>query len=186
MRATSDAQTMSKLIEDELTQRSASRQQKYQSRTQRRGARGRTRRCEDRSGRAVQPRVNGERRATRHARPAPVHFAYHAEGVAVTASMMEHGGLTRFSLAALLQTFLTSLTWLCPINCSSTEGWLTLTLADKQSLWKVTRSASDSSSLRLIPVSGEMSALVRSATECFGASNRVARHILPCESVSLM
>jgi hypothetical protein len=59
------------------------------------------------------------------------------------------------------------LTWMCSTNCSSTEGWLTLTMSDKDSLWKVTGSAGDGSSLRLVPVSGEMPALLRSATGCF-------------------
>ena len=72
-------------------------------------------------------------------------------------------------LTTLLQTFLTTLTWMCSTHGSSMEGWLTLTLADKQSLWKVSRNAEDSSTLRLIPVSGEMSPVLRGAARCFGA-----------------
>lgn len=75
--------------------------------------------------------------------------------------------MTRVGLTTLLQTFLTTLTWMCSLNGSSTEGRLRLTLADQRSLWRVARKDGDSSSLRLIPLSGKMPAALRSATDCF-------------------
>jgi hypothetical protein len=110
---------------------------------------------------------NGEAAGISGTKATPVRLAYRSRGVKVTASVADHGEMRRLGLPTLVQTFLTSLTWMCSINGAPTEGWLVLTLADRQSLWRVTRNEGDSSSLRLIPVSGEKPAVLRGATGCF-------------------
>jgi hypothetical protein len=188
---------MSKLIQDELTRLAISRQRKYQLRMKRRGrctvcgkpaaqgtrslclrhllrARERRRqegfegRTRDIPGHNPRLQGNGEGAATSGVKTSPVRLAYQTNGVQMTASVSDHGGMTRLGLTTLLETFLTTLTWMCSLDGSSTEGRLTLTLSDQCSLWKVTRKEGDSSSLRLIPVSGKMPAVLRSATGCFG------------------
>jgi hypothetical protein len=191
-----------KPIQDELTPLALSRQRKYQLRMKRQGrctvcgkpaaresrslclkhlvhVRERQRRQRGLNGHAPKvlafpPRfkMNGGRSAASGVKTSPVCFTYQTDYLEVTASMPTHGEMSRLGLTTLLQTFLATLTWLCSTNGSSTEGWLTLTLSDKRSLWRVTTSgASDGSSLRLIPVSGEMPAVLRSATGCFGGRN---------------
>jgi len=90
--------------------------------------------------------MNGGESAAGAVRTSPVRVAYQADGIEVAASMLGHGTMTRLGLTTLLQTFLTTLTWMCSTNYSPTEGWLTLTVSNKQSLWRVTRSVGDSSS----------------------------------------
>ncbi len=188
---------MKKPIQDELTHLAISRQRKYQLRMKRDGRctlcgkpaaqgsrswclkhlmRVRERRRENRKfhgldlneiGDNPQFEMNGGRSTTSGARPSPVRLTYRTDGIEVSASVSGHGGTTKLGLTTLLQTFLTSLTWMCSTNCSPTEGWLTLTLSDKDSLWRVTGSAGDSSSLRLVPVSGKMPAVLRGAIGCF-------------------
>lgn len=119
------------------------------------------------SGHSPQFEMNGRKLAASGVKTSSVRLTYRTDGIEVAASVSGHRETTRLGLTTLLQTFLTTLTWMCSTNCSSTEGWLTLTLSDKDSLWKVTGSAGDGSSLRLVPVSGEMPALLRSATGCF-------------------
>jgi hypothetical protein len=118
-------------------------------------------------GHSPQAQMHGRKSATRGAKTSPVRLTYRTDGIEVAASVAGRVGITRLELTTLLQTFLTTLTWMCSTNCSSTEGWLTLTMSDKDSLWRVTGSAGDSSSLRLVPVSGNMPPVLRSATGCF-------------------
>ena len=195
------SETVSKLIQDELTHLAMSRQRKYQLRMKRQGRctvcgkpaaqesrsfclkhlmHVRERRRQKRGFQGLAPNTpghnpqsqgNGGESATSGVKTPPVRFEYQTEGVEVTASVSGRGEITRPGLTTLLQTFLTTLTWMCSSNCSSTEGWLTLTLSDKRSLWRVARSAGDSSSLRLIPISGKIPAVLRSATGCFGNPN---------------
>jgi hypothetical protein len=184
-------------IQDELTHLAISRQRKYQLRKKRDGrctvcgepvARGsrslclkhlmhvRERRRRKRGFQGLDPRtpghnpwfrMNGGKFTSSGARTSPVRLTYRTDGIEVAASVSGRGEISRLELTTLLQTFLTTLTWMCSTNCSSTEGWLTLTLSDKDSLWRVTGSAGDSSSLRLVPVSGKMPAVLRGATGCF-------------------
>ena len=181
---------VSNRIQDDLTRLAMSRQHKYQLRMKRQGrcrvcgkptTQGSRHLCLRHLIRVREQRrkegINGHHRGmgrdgegatTNGARTAPVRLAYRTKGVEMTASVSDRGGMSGLGLPTLVQTFLTSLTWMCSVNGASTEGWLALTLANKQSLWKVARNDGDSSSLRLIPVSGKMPAVLRRATECFG------------------
>jgi hypothetical protein len=188
---------MAKLIQDELTHLALSRQRKYQLRMKRHGRcmvcgkpaaqgswslclrhrlRAQQRRRQDGfegryralPGNKPQFQRDGEGAATNGVKTSPVRLAYQTDGVEVTAAMANPGEVTGLGLTALLQTFLTTLTWMCSVNGASTEGWLTLTLADHRWLWRVTRNEGDSSSLRLVPISERMPAALRSATGCFG------------------
>jgi hypothetical protein len=188
---------MSTPILDALTYLPISRQRKYQLRMQRQGrctvcgkpaARGsralclkhllnsrESRRRAKRNGRvpntdARKPdlKVNGGNPGAPTVKSSPVKFTYQTKGIEVTAAMAGDKNMTRVGLTSLMQTFLTMLTWVCSTNCSSPEGWLTLTLSEQQSLWRVTgRGASGRSSLRLVPVSGKRPAVLRGATKWF-------------------
>ena len=189
-----------KPIQDELTHLSVSAQRKYQLRMRRDGrctvcgrpATGEARslclkhlihvREQQRKKRglsgsfhksnACEPQLpsNHGESAARAVKVWPVRFTYRTDGSDMTVSVSRLGTMTRPALTALLQTFLTTLTWVCATNGSPTEGWLTLTLSDKSSLWRVTRSPADSSSLRLVPASRPMPPLLLGATRCFGNS----------------
>ena len=175
---------MRKRIQDNLVRLAVSRQRKYQLRMRKSG------RCTV-CGKPVDPEsrsrclkhlilARDRKRWMRHhydhapnghstARPSgaaavhapPVQLAYKTDGLEISASSSNRQAVTRAELSALLDTFLTTLTWLCPINSSSTEGWLTLTVANKHSLWKVARSTGVGSPPRLIPVSGQIPAALR-------------------------
>jgi len=141
------------------------------ARERQRRKQGFNRRYHNTLGYNPQLQTNGGESAASGGKTWPVQFTYQADGIEVAASMSGHGEMTRPGLTTLLQTFLTSLTWMCSTNCSSTEGWLALTMSDKRSLWRVTRSAGDSSSLRLVPVSGKMPAVLRGAARPFCSRN---------------
>ena len=187
---------MSNCIQDDLTHLPLSRQYKYQLRMRRRGrcrvcgkpaTQGSRYLCLRHLVRAREQRrkegMNGHQRgagqdglplprnaagATKDsARQVPVRLAYRTKGVEMTASVSDRGGVTGLGLPTLVQTFLTSLTWMCSLNGAPTQGWLALTLANKESLWRVARNDGDSSSLRLIPVSGKLPAALRRVTGCF-------------------
>jgi hypothetical protein len=188
---------VSNRIQDDLTRLAMSRQHKYQLRMRRQGRcrvcgkpvaqgsrslclghviRARDRARKERSnsqrramsGDSPQLPRNGEGAATNGVKTTPVQLAYRANDVEVTASVSDHGEMMGLGLPTLVQTFLTTLTWMCSVNGSSTEGWLTLTWSDERSLWRVTRNEGDSSSLRLIPVSGKMPAVLRGPSGYFG------------------
>jgi hypothetical protein len=103
----------------------------------------------------------GEGAVTKGAKTRRVRLAYRADGLNVIAAVSDHGEMQGPGLSTLVQTFLTTLTWLCPVNGSSTEGRLSLTFSGRRSLWRVTRNEGDSSTLRLIPVSGNTPAVRR-------------------------
>lgn len=191
---------MRKPIQDELTRLPVSAQRKYQLRMRRDGrctvcgkaaageprslclkhlihAREQQRRKRGLSGslhksNAYKPHIpsNHGESAARGVKVLPVCFTYRTDGNDMTVSILRLGTMTRPALTALLQTFLTTLTWVCATNGSPTEGWLTLTLSDKSSLWRVIKSPVDSSSLRLVPVSRSMPLLLLGVTRCFANS----------------
>jgi hypothetical protein len=144
-----------------------------QARERQRRKQGFKRRYRNTLGYNPRSQMSGGESAARGVKTSPMRLTYQADSIEVTVSALGQGEITRLGLTTLLQTFLTTLTWMCSTTCSSTEGWLALTLVDKISLWRVTRSVGDSSSLRLIPVSGKMPAMLRSATGCFSSRNDV-------------
>ena len=194
---------MRKPIQDELTRLALSRQRKYQLRMKRdkrcvvcgkpaaggsrslclkhliqrrehqRRTQGFKRRYPNTLGYDSQLQANGGESAANGVKTWPVQFTYQANGIALNTTMSGQGEVTKLRLATLVQTFLTTLTWMCSTNCSSTEGWLTLTLLGKSSLWKVTGSTGDSSSLRLIPVSKNIPTVLRGVARSFCGRNGV-------------
>jgi hypothetical protein len=104
----------------------------------------------------------------RHRRTAlPIRFAYQARDIEIAAFICRHQ--TSPELVALLQTFLTSLSWMCSMNGSPTDGWLTLTTADSQSLWKVTRGVGDKLALQLVSGARAAPVIARRAVKRLGA-----------------
>jgi hypothetical protein len=187
---------VSNRIQDDLTSLAISRQHKYQLRMERQGRcrvcgkpvaqgsrslclrhrirardRARGKRSQDQHqvlpGDSSQFRRKGGGAVVNGARITLARLAYRTNGVEVTASVSDRVERWRLGLPTLVQTFLTSLTWMCSVNGAPTEGWLAVTLANKESLWRVARNDGDSSSLRLIPVSGKLPAALRRVTGCF-------------------
>ena len=97
------------------------------------------------------------------ARTSLVHFDYHTGDFEAGASFSCRRKTRGVKLAVLLETFLTTLTWLCSTNGSSTEGWLTVAVSGKRSLWRVRKGEGDGSPLALTPVGGRIPASMREA-----------------------
>jgi hypothetical protein len=95
-------------------------------------------------------------------------LTFYTEGLEVTLSNLNIRGPTKLELTISLQTFLTTLTWICS-SCKAPEaGWLTVTLWDRSILCRVERTPCDSSSLRLVPVTNQMPTVLRRAIRALG------------------
>ena len=99
---------------------------------------------------------------------AQVGVAFHTDGLAVSLSTAGGGEITSLGLTLSLQTFLTALTWICSTNKAPSVGWLTVTLGNQNILCRVERVSSDSSCLRLLPVSSKVPTVLRGAIRALG------------------
>ena len=102
-----------------------------------------------------------------------VGLAFHSDGLAVALLSAGGGEITRLGLTLSLETFLTTLTWLCSTNQTPSVGWLTVTLWNRNILCRVERNSGDGSSLKLVPVSNKVPAVLRGAIRCLGHSRRM-------------
>jgi len=108
-------------------------------------------------------------------RRVPLRLAFYTDGLDLAVSGVNGGGLSRLGLTVSLQTFLTALTWICPSNNARGEGWLIVTLCENKTLCWVQRDAGDSSSLRLVPITGRMPPVLRGAIQALNGKRPVDR-----------
>ena len=116
----------------------------------------------------TQLQANAGRLAKGVSSGARIGFTFQTDGLEVAVSSLSGGGITRLGLTLSLETFLTALTWICSTNQAPLAGWLTVTLWNRSILCRVERTLGDGSSLKLVPVSNQMPAVLRRAIQCLG------------------